>query len=112
MKQILVPGFVIAHHVNIFHNHIKVEVVSEEEWKQNSLPWDGNNFNTYVKTTTTTIPSEHLYNLGEITIEELEANVPIIRVDYRCWYLPHTSKELYDNIIAMSEKNTTFVPSN
>lgn len=112
MTRILVPGFVVYDHVNIFDNHIRVEVVSEEEWKENSNEWDGKSLSTYVKNTTTIIPSEHLYNVGEITIEELEANVPIVRVDYRKWYLPHTNKGLYDHLIAVSEKNTTFVSSN
>lgn len=112
MTRILVPGFVVYDHVNIFDNHIRVEVVSEEEWKENSNEWDGKSLSAYVKNTTTIIPSEHLYNVGEITIEELEANVPIVRVDYRKWYLPHTNKGLYDHLIAVSEKNTTFVSSN
>jgi hypothetical protein len=112
MTRILVPGLVVFNHVNIFDNHIRVEVVSEEDWIQNSNQRYGEGLCCYVKNTTTTIPSEHLYNLGEITIEELEANVPIVKVDYRKWYLPHTNKGLYDHLIALSEKNTTFVPSN
>jgi hypothetical protein len=111
MIQILVPGFVIYDYPNFFSildNHIKVEVVTEEEWIQNSNQRYGEGLCCYVKTTTTTKPNENNYNMGEITIEELEANVPIVKVDYRKWYLPHTNKDLYNQIIRMSEKNTTF----
>ena len=111
MARILVPGFVVYDHINVFHNHIKVEVVSEEEWRQNANQSFGEGMSAHVKNTTTIIPSEAHYHMGEITKEEFEANVPIVKVQYLKWYLPHTTKELYDHLIALSEKNTTFVPS-
>ena len=109
MTRILVPGFVVYNHKNEWGEHHKVEVVSEEEWIQKSNQSYGEGLCCYVKTTTTITPDTHYYNLGEITIEELEANVPIVKVDYRKWYLPHTHKNLYNHLIAISEKNTTFV---
>lgn len=110
MARILVPGLVVYDYgIDV---HIKVIVVSEEEWKQNANERFGEGLSAHVKNITTIFPSESNYHMGRITKEQLEANVPIVEVEYRKWYLPHTTKELYNHLIALSEKNTTFVPSN
>lgn len=112
MTRILVPGFVVQDVKNEWGEHRKVEVVSEEEWIQNSNQRYGEGLCCYVKTTTTITPDTSYYNMGLITKEQLEENVPIVEVEYKKWYLPHTHKDLYDRLIAVSEKNTTFVSSN
>lgn len=103
MAQILVPGLVVYDHINIFHNHIKVEVVSEDEWKQYANEKYGQWNHAHVRCTTTITPSEDHYNMGWVTKEEFEANVPIVLVEYQKWYLPNTNKELYDHLIAISK---------
>lgn len=113
MQRILVPGFVVYDEKGQWgFGHIKVIVVSEQEWKQNSKEKFGGGMSAHVKTITTTFACELNYHMGLITKEQWESNQPIVEVEYRKWDLPHTDEDLYKHLIAVSEKNTIFVPSN